>query len=76
VHGMRFRVVVQGGSADTPTWRFVTALTLGTVFHLALRQTEGFVLIGLMGLALKAAPSHDRVSLWRSGPVLAMVAID
>ncbi len=54
----------------------VTALTLGTVFHLALRQTEGFVLIGLMGLALKAAPSHDRVSLWRSGPVLAMVAID
>ena len=41
----------------------VTALTLRTVFHLALRQTEGFVasLIGLMGLALKT-PDHTTLS--------------
>jgi len=33
----------------------MTALTLRTVYHLALRQTEGFVasLIGLMGLELR-----------------------
>jgi hypothetical protein len=41
----------------------VTALTLRTVFHLPLRQTEGFVasLMGLMGLALKT-PDHTTLS--------------
>ncbi len=41
----------------------MTALTLRTVFHLALRQTEGFVasLIGLMGLPLKT-PDHTTLS--------------
>jgi hypothetical protein len=41
----------------------VTALTLRTVFHLALRQTEGFVssLIGLMGLDLQT-PDHTTLS--------------
>ena len=40
-----------------------TALTLRTVFHLPLRQTEGFVasLIGLMGLALQT-PDHTTLS--------------
>ena len=41
----------------------MTALTLRTVFHLVLRQTEGFVasLIGLMGLSLKT-PDHTTLS--------------
>jgi hypothetical protein len=41
----------------------VTALTLRTVFHLPLRQTEGFVasLIGLLGLA-RNAPDHTTLS--------------
>ena len=41
----------------------ITVLTLRTVFHLPLRQTEGFVssLIGLMGLALKT-PDHTTLS--------------
>ena len=41
----------------------MTALTLRTVFHLPLRQTEGFVasVIGLMGLALKT-PDHTTLS--------------
>ena len=41
----------------------MTALTLRTVFHLPLRQTEGFVasLMGLMGLALKT-PDHTTLS--------------
>ena len=59
----------------------VTALTLRTVFHLPLRQTEGFLaaLIGLMGLAPKT-PDHtsctwalmvmDTLSLRRSPTAL------
>ena len=45
----------------------LTALTLRTVYHLALRQTEGFVasLIGLMGLELET-PDHTTLSR-RSG---------
>ena len=41
----------------------VTSLTLRAVFHLPLRQTEGFVasLIGLMGLALQT-PDHTTLS--------------
>jgi len=41
----------------------VTSLTLRAVFHLPLRQTEGFVasLIGLMGLGLKT-PDHTTMS--------------
>ena len=44
-----------GGQRRYSDLAIVTALTLRTVFHLPLRQTEGFVasLIGLMGLALQ-----------------------
>ena len=43
-----------GGQRRYSDLAIVTALTLRTVFHLPLRQTEGFVasLIGVMGLAL------------------------
>jgi hypothetical protein len=48
-------------------WRsplaILTALTLRTVFHLALRQTEGLIgsIVGLLGLAL-AVPDHSTIS--------------
>ena len=52
-----------GGQRRYSDLAIMTALTLRTVFHLALRQTEGFVasLIGLMGLALKT-PDHTTLS--------------
>ena len=52
-----------GGQRKYSDLAIVTTLTLRTVFHLALRQTEGFVasLIGLMGLALKT-PDHTTLS--------------
>ena len=52
-----------GGQRRYSDLAIVTALTLRTVFHLPLRQTEGFVasLIGLMGLALQA-PYHTTLS--------------
>ena len=52
-----------GGQRRYSDLAIVTALTLRTVFDLALRQTEGFVasLIGLMGLALKV-PDHTTLS--------------
>ena len=52
-----------GGQRRYSDLAIVTALTLRTVFHLALRQTEGFVasLIRLMGLALKT-PDHTTLS--------------
>ncbi len=52
-----------GGQRRYSDLAIVTALTLRTVFHLPLRQTEGFVasLIGLMGLALKT-PDHTTLS--------------
>jgi hypothetical protein len=42
---------------------FLTALTLRTVFHLALRQTEDLIgsIIGLLGLTL-AAPDHSTLN--------------
>ena len=48
-----------GGQRRYSNLAIVTALTLRTVFHLPLRQTEGFLasLIGLMDLALKT-PDH------------------
>ena len=48
-----------GGQRKYSDLAIVTALTLRTVFHLPLRQTEGFVasLIGLMGLDLQT-PDH------------------
>ncbi len=44
-----------GGQRRYSDLAIVTALTLRTVFHLPLRQTEGFIasLIGLMGLSLQ-----------------------
>ena len=53
-----------GGQLKYSDLAIVTALTLRTVFHLALRQTEGFVasLIRLMGLDLKT-PDHIAVNV-------------
>ena len=52
-----------GGQRRYSDLAIVTALTLRTVFHLPLRQTEGFVasVIGLLGLALNA-PDHTTLS--------------
>ena len=52
-----------GGQRRYSDLAIVTSLTLRTVFHLPLRQTEGFVasLIGLMGLSLKT-PDHTTLS--------------
>ena len=52
-----------GGPRKYSDIAIVTALTLRTVFHLPLRQTEGFVasLIRLMDLALKT-PDHTTLS--------------
>ena len=49
----------RGGQRRYSNQAILTALTLRTVFHLPLRQTEGFVasLLGLMGLDLQA-PDH------------------
>ena len=53
-----------GGQRRYSDLAIVTALTLRTVFHLPLRQTEGFVasLIGLMGLALQTPDQHDALT--------------
>ncbi len=52
-----------GGQREYSEIAILTALTLRSVFHLGLRQTEGFVdsLIRLMGLDLKA-PDHTTLS--------------
>jgi hypothetical protein len=52
-----------GGQRRYSDLAIVTALTLRVVFHLALRQTEGFVasLIRLMGLELET-PDHTTLS--------------
>jgi hypothetical protein len=52
-----------GGQTKYSDVAIVTSLTLRLVFHLALRQTEGFVasLIRLMGLGLDA-PDHTTLS--------------
>ena len=52
-----------GGQRRYSDLAIVTALTLRTVFHLPLRQTEGFVtsVIGLMRLALQT-PDHTTLS--------------
>lgn len=59
-----------GGQRRYSNLAIVTALTLRTVFHLGLRQTEGFVvsLIRLMGLDLRT-PDHTTLSR-RNGSVL------
>ncbi len=52
-----------GGQREYSDLAILTALTLRAVFHLALRQTEGFVasLIRLMGLELET-PDHTTLS--------------
>jgi len=52
-----------GGQCRYSDLAIVTVLTLRTVFHLPLRQTEGFVasLIRVMGLDLEA-PDHTTLS--------------
>jgi len=56
----------RGGQPRYSNLAILTALTLRTVFHLPLRQTEGFVgsLLGLMGLELNAP---DHTTLCRRG---------
>ncbi|MDA0337555.1 MAG: transposase [bacterium] len=53
----------QGGPRKYSDLAIATSLTLRTVFHLPLRQTEGFVasLIGSLGLRLKT-PDHTTLS--------------
>jgi hypothetical protein len=57
-----------GGQRRYSDLAILASLTLRTVFHLALRQTEGFVtsLIRLMGLELKT-PDHTTLSRRSSG---------
>src|SRR4051812_32175865 len=61
----------RGGQPPYSDLAIETALTLGTVFGLRLRQTEGLLasVLRLMGLAL-AVPDHTtlsrRASTWRS----------
>ena len=52
-----------GGQCRYSDLAIVTALTLRAVFHLPLRQTEGFLasLIGLLGLSLQT-PDHTTLS--------------
>lgn len=53
----------RGGQAWYSPLAILTALTLRTVFHLALRQTEGLIgsIIRLLGLDL-AVPDHSTLS--------------
>ncbi len=64
-----------GGQRRYSDLAIVTALTLRMVFHLALRQTEGFVasLISLMGLDLKT-PDHTTLSRRNGSVVVPMLA--
>ena len=52
-----------GGQAHYSALAISTALTMGLVFGLALRQTEGLIgsVIGLLGLDL-AVPDHSTLS--------------
>ena len=54
---------LRGGQRRYSNFAISTALTLRVVFHLPLRQTEGFLdsLLSLMGLDLKA-PDHSTLS--------------
>lgn len=63
-----------GGQREYSDVAIVTALTLRSVFHLALRQVEGFVssLIRLMGLNLRT-PDHTTLS--RRGKAVEVPAI-
>ena len=56
----------RGGQPRYSNLAILTALTLRTVFHLPLRQTEGFVgsLLGLLGIELNAP---DHTTLCRRG---------
>lgn len=64
-----------GGQRRYSDLAIVTALTLRVVFHLALRQTEGFVasLIRLMGLELET-PDHTTLSRRNSQVEVAPIA--
>jgi len=54
-----------GGQSHYSALAISTALTMGMVFGLALRQTEGLIgsVIGLLGLDL-AVPDHSTLSRW------------
>ncbi len=59
-HGGQNRVLTPGGQPYYSALAITTALTLRTLFHLALRQTEGLIgsIIALLGLAL-TVPDHS-----------------
>jgi hypothetical protein len=58
-------VGTRGGQRQYSDVAIETALTLRLVFHLPLRQTEGFLqsLFGMMGLARRAR-SHNALAAW------------
>ena len=62
----------RGGQRQYSDLAIETALTLRLIFHLPLRQTEGFLtsIFGMLGLAL-SAPDHTTLS--RRGVVARMV---
>ena len=59
-------VGTRGGQRKYSDVAIETALTLRLLFHLPLRQTEGFLhsLFGMMGLDLSAPGSHDALPAW------------
>jgi len=63
-----------GGQPRHSDLAIITALTLRTVFHLALRQTEGFVasLIRLMGLDLDT-PDHTTCTSDSCDPMVGVI---
>src|SRR5262247_2499376 len=59
-------VGTRGGQRQYSDVAIETALTLRLLFHLPLRQTEGFLhsLFGMMGLELHRTRSHNALAAW------------
>src|SRR5688572_26402903 len=59
----------RGGQPWSSALAILTALTLKAVFRLAFRQTEGLIgsVVGLLGLALRVAPSTCRPKIAKGG---------
>ena len=56
----------RGGQLQYSEVAIETALTLRLIFHLPLRQTEGFLrsIFGMLYLDLSAPDSHDSLTAW------------
>ena len=65
----------RGGQLQYSDAAIETALTLRLIFHLPLRQTEGFLtsIFGMLGVAL-SAPDHTTLSRRASGSTCRCVA--